>query len=201
MLKFGTLKLGSDQVYGQEIGNILVVRSDDGIAMLLVGTDLKTMYDRMESHFAGQVLCADQDAVADDLTGVLAVLSGAAPESDLPFEYDLQGTDFQQKVWSALAQIPYGQTRTYQEIAIQIGQPTAARAVGTACGANPVVLLVPCHRVLPASGEVGNYSCGGPAIKHFLLGHEESMQWKHLTDLATVAGSATMRPSIDKAVA
>jgi O-6-methylguanine DNA methyltransferase len=71
-----------------------------------------------------------------------------------------RGTLFQRSVWSALRQIPYGQTRTYGEIARTIGCPKSSRAVGQACGANPIPLLVPCHRVLAAGNRLGGFSAG-----------------------------------------
>jgi O-6-methylguanine DNA methyltransferase len=86
---------------------------------------------------------------------------------DLPLDLD-GGTDFQRKVWQALCRIPIGQTRSYEQISRSIGHPGASRAVGTACGRNPVAILVPCHRVLTSSGKLGGYS-GGLQIKRSLL--------------------------------
>jgi methylated-DNA-[protein]-cysteine S-methyltransferase len=83
----------------------------------------------------------------------------------------LDGTDFQRKVWAAIEKIPLGKTKPYGEIAAQIGNPGAARAVGAACGANPLPLFVPCHRVLASGGKLGGYS-GGLAVKRLLLRHE-----------------------------
>lgn len=73
---------------------------------------------------------------------------------------DPQGTEFQLRVWDCLSQIPFGQTRSYGEIAEIIGEPDAARAVGQACGANPLPIVVPCHRVLPQTRELGGFSAG-----------------------------------------
>jgi len=83
----------------------------------------------------------------------------------------LDGTPFQKKVWAAIEKIPIGQTKSYGEIAAQIGHPGASRAVGAACGANPLPLFVPCHRVLAANGKIGGFS-GGLAVKKLLLRHE-----------------------------
>lgn len=83
----------------------------------------------------------------------------------------LDGTDFQKKVWAAIEKIPFGKTRSYAEIAAQIGHPGAARAVGSACGSNPLPLFVPCHRVLASHGRIGGFS-GGLAVKQLLLRHE-----------------------------
>ena len=81
---------------------------------------------------------------------------------------NLGGTAFQLKVWNALVEIPRGQTRSYSEVAKSIGSPRAARAVGSACGANPLPIFIPCHRVLAAGGKLGGYS-GGLDIKRKLL--------------------------------
>lgn len=88
------------------------------------------------------------------------------------FPLDLAGgTDFQRKVWRALSQIPFGQTRSYLDVSRSIGHPGASRAVGAACGRNPVAILVPCHRVLTSGGKLGGYS-GGLEIKRSLLALE-----------------------------
>ncbi|OGJ64163.1 hypothetical protein A3C37_04000 [Candidatus Peribacteria bacterium RIFCSPHIGHO2_02_FULL_53_20] len=83
----------------------------------------------------------------------------------------MRGTDFQQRVWDALLEIPFGQTVTYGQLAKEVGHPGAARAVGTAVGDNPLAIIVPCHRVLPASGGIGEYASGSDK-KEWLLKHE-----------------------------
>lgn len=90
---------------------------------------------------------------------VLALVSGKTPDTLPPLDLS-NGTCFQRKVWAAIAEIPPGQTRTYSQLAARIGHPKAYRAVGQACGANPIPLLIPCHRVLPATGGLGGFSAG-----------------------------------------
>ena len=92
---------------------------------------------------------------------------------NIPFTVplDIKGTEFQQAVWKTIAQIPYGETRTYTQIAQQIGRPKAVRAVGSACGVNPVPIIIPCHRVVASNGGLGGYS-GGLEVKKCLLGIE-----------------------------
>jgi methylated-DNA-[protein]-cysteine S-methyltransferase len=85
-----------------------------------------------------------------------------------------EGTDFQKSVWAALATIPFGETRTYAEIAAYIGKPGAARAVGLANGSNPISIIVPCHRVIGASGSLTGYG-GGLERKRWLLEHEGAL--------------------------
>lgn len=88
---------------------------------------------------------------------------------DLPLR--VQGTPFQQRVWAALREIPYGQTRSYKQIAEQIGSPNASRAVGMANNRNPIAILIPCHRVIGADGSLTGYA-GGLAAKERLLALE-----------------------------
>ena len=86
-------------------------------------------------------------------------------------ELDFAGTDFQVRVWQALLTIPFGETRSYRDIALQIGQPTAVRAVGAANGRNPISIIAPCHRVIGSSGSLTGFA-GGLAAKQFLLSLE-----------------------------
>ena len=103
---------------------------------------------------------------------VLAILSGAAPVSQPPLDLRA-GTPFQQSVWAALCEIAPGVTKSYAEVAAAIGSPKAVRAVGRACGANPIPLLIPCHRVLASGGKLGGFS-GGLEWKKRLLMVERS---------------------------
>lgn len=95
--------------------------------------------------------------------------SGQRQRFELPL--DFSGTDFQRRVWSALLTIPFGETRSYSEIARQIGSPSAVRAVGAANGRNPISIIAPCHRVIGASGHLTGFAGGLPA-KQFLLALE-----------------------------
>ena len=85
---------------------------------------------------------------------------------------EIEGTKFQKSVWQQLQQIPYGQTRSYRQIAEQIGNPDAARAVGMACHQNPIAIIIPCHRVVGSSGKLTGYA-SGLDIKQSLLVHEK----------------------------
>ena len=93
--------------------------------------------------------------------------------TDFELDLDLGGTEFQRKVWAALRTIPYGETRTYGEIAMQIGSPSASRAVGMANGRNPIGIIVPCHRVIGSTGGLTGYG-GGIDRKRALLALEKS---------------------------
>lgn len=96
----------------------------------------------------------------------------AGERTDFELELDMVGTDFQRRVWAALLTIPYGQTRSYGEIAAQIGAPSASRAVGLANGRNPISIIVPCHRVIGSNGSLTGYG-GGIDRKRALLDLEK----------------------------
>ena len=96
---------------------------------------------------------------------------GARKTFDLPLAFT--GSEFNKAVLDSLAKVPYGQTVTYGQLAKMAGSPKAARAVGSAMRKNPFVIVIPCHRVLPSGGKLGNYSAGGPANKDWLLTFEK----------------------------
>jgi methylated-DNA-[protein]-cysteine S-methyltransferase len=111
----------------------------------------------------------DDRAIAAVRKQVKEYCAGKRTEFDL--ELAPRGTEFQQSVWHALLAIPFGETRSYGEVARAIGQPTAARGVGAANGSNPIALIVPCHRVIGADGSLTGYG-GGLPLKRALLAHE-----------------------------
>jgi methylated-DNA-[protein]-cysteine S-methyltransferase len=125
-----------------------------------------------EANEAGLGTDADpaEAAFAAPIRQLREYFAGQRTEFDLPLALD--GTPFQRRVWAALVQIPYGQTISYGELAQEIGQPTAARAVGLANGRNPVSIIVPCHRVVGATGDLTGYG-GGLARKQYLLAFEQ----------------------------
>jgi methylated-DNA-[protein]-cysteine S-methyltransferase len=112
------------------------------------------------------------DRVAEQLQ---RYFSGERVGFDIPLDIP-QATAFQQEVWKAAAAIPYGETRSYAWIAKRIGRPRAARAVGQALGANPLPVLIPCHRVISSAGTLGGFS-GGLSMKRQLLGLESRRAW------------------------
>jgi methylated-DNA-[protein]-cysteine S-methyltransferase len=120
----------------------------------------------------------DQTAFADAVDQLNAYFAGELVDFDV--ELDLRGTEFQQRVWKALLTIPYGETRSYGEIAEQIAAPGAARAVGLANGHNPVAIIVPCHRVIGANGSLTGYG-GGLDRKQTLLELERHRASVNLT--------------------
>jgi methylated-DNA-[protein]-cysteine S-methyltransferase len=125
-------------------------------------------------HYPKLVLSISEEAApADYPAAIHAYFNGDIKALDaLPVAFG--GTSFQQTVWQALQTIPAGKTLSYGQLAAQIGNPKAMRAVGLANGANPIALIVPCHRVIGANGTLTGYG-GGMARKHWLLAHEGSL--------------------------
>lgn len=145
-------------------GEILLGRSGDRLCYLgfVIDSNRDIPLTEMRAHFPYAQITADDD----DAAMVKRVENAWRGRGDIDIE--LHGTPFQLSVWKALLEIPSGATVTYRDIAVQIDRPKAIRAVGGAVGANPVSLLVPCHRVLPASGGVGDYLWGKSLKKHIL---------------------------------
>lgn len=142
---------------------LLTLAGRDGVL-----TNLRMVDQTYEPNRADWTL--DNSAFADAAKQLDAYFSGE--RFDFNVELDLGGTQFQQRVWEALLTIPYGETRSYGEIAGQIGAPGAARAVGLANGHNPIAIIVPCHRVIGASGKLTGYG-GGLDRKQTLLSLEK----------------------------
>jgi methylated-DNA-[protein]-cysteine S-methyltransferase len=118
----------------------------------------------------------DEAAFPEVVEQLAAYFAGDLTEFDLT--YQMAGTEFQRRVWTALLTIPYGQTRSYGQLAMQIGAPTASRAVGLANGRNPISIIVPCHRVIGSNGSLTGYG-GGVDRKRALLDLER--QHSHAT--------------------
>ena len=114
---------------------------------------------------------SDDGAFTDAVAQLDAYFAGELMDFDL--DLDLVGTEFQRRVWEALTTIPYGETRSYGQIALQIGSPGASRAVGLANGHNPIGIIVPCHRVIGANGNLTGYG-GGLDRKKSLLDMEKN---------------------------
>jgi AraC family transcriptional regulator, regulatory protein of adaptative response / methylated-DNA-[protein]-cysteine methyltransferase len=148
------------------LGALLVGATDRGLCKIDIGDDAEELEASLAREFHGAALVRDDAGLAAVVDDVVGRIDGRQPAGSLPL--DVRGTAFQRRVWEELRRIPVGQTRTYGEVAAAVGAPRASRAVGSACGANPVPVVVPCHRVVPASGGIGNYGLG-PARKRRLL--------------------------------
>ena len=118
---------------------------------------------------------------------ILEYFEGKRTVFDIPF--DVRGTEFQIRVLKSIDEIPYGQTLTYAQVAEKVQSPRAYRAVGSSCAANPMPIIIPCHRVLASNGGLGGYS-GGLEIKKALLEHEKLTLKNRMIDSAVVTDSA-----------
>lgn len=143
------------------------VKVTEGLVLRLVaGTDGLRAIEFAPWRIAGAEPAAANALLAETERQLRAYFEGRLRDFDLPL--DLQGTPFQKQVWRALLTIPYGQTRSYGQVAEALGSPSAVRAVGSANGANPIPIVVPCHRVIGAGGRLVGYG-GGLALKQRLL--------------------------------
>ena len=139
------------------IGDLLLVANEDGLLRVEFPTKWRTAAPG----------CPDSGGPLSSTIGQLAeYFAGSRTQFDIRLA--LRGTPFQLEVWRALQQIPYGETRSYADIARSIGRPAATRAVGAANGANPIPIIVPCHRVIGSNGSLTGFG-GGIAVKRRLL--------------------------------
>ncbi len=140
------------------LGLVLVAMTSHGVHRVVLGDDPLALEASLRAALPAAEIVRDDAMLGEISARVVALASGAALSVALPL--DLRGTAFQQRVWRELQRIPRGATITYAELAARIGSPKAVRAVGTACGANPVAMVVPCHRVVRGDGSLGGYAWG-----------------------------------------
>jgi len=154
------------------LGRLLVAATDRGVCAVSMGTSDRELETALRDEYPAAIISSDAGRLARWCAAILDHLAGRQPRLELPL--DVRATAFQWQVWKALAAIPYGETRSYGEIARTIGQPSAARAVARACATNPVAVAIPCHRVVPSNGTLGGYRWGA-ARKKALLDRERDM--------------------------
>ena len=153
------------------LGRLLVAGTSAGICAVQMGDRDAALLAALAAEFpAAECVPSDTPPLSGWAAALREHLSGVRPGLDLPL--DVLGTAFQHRVWSELRRIPYGQTRTYAQVAQAIGQPSAVRAVARACATNPAALVIPCHRVVRSDGTLGGYRWG-IARKQVLLAREK----------------------------
>jgi AraC family transcriptional regulator, regulatory protein of adaptative response / methylated-DNA-[protein]-cysteine methyltransferase len=140
------------------LGRLLIGMTERGICAIEMGSNDEELVKKLHKEFPAAYIYPDEEYLHVAMQAVLDYLQGWQPHLDLPL--DIRVTAFQQRVLDALLRIPYGETRSYGEIAQMIGQPKAARAVGNACNKNPVPLVIPCHRVVGSDGDLVGYAFG-----------------------------------------
>jgi AraC family transcriptional regulator, regulatory protein of adaptative response / methylated-DNA-[protein]-cysteine methyltransferase len=153
------------------LGRLLVAATGRGVCAVAMGTSDADLTRALAREYPAATIAIDEGALAKWTTAIVAHLEGRRPRLDLPL--DIQATAFQWQVWEALAAIPYGETRTYRDVAQAIGRPSASRAVARACASNPVALAIPCHRVVASDGGTSGYRWGA-ARKKALLEREQA---------------------------
>jgi AraC family transcriptional regulator of adaptative response/methylated-DNA-[protein]-cysteine methyltransferase len=150
------------------LGRFLVAKTHRGICMIAIGRNDSELEKRLMSQFPTAVVKRDDRGMSSIRRTVERRIAGKDLDQELPL--DLHGTPFQVEVWKEMLRIPAGRTLSYAEVARNIGRPKATRAVAQACGANPVPVVVPCHRVVASNG-LGGYT-GGINRKIALLAAE-----------------------------
>lgn len=151
----------SRAVYKSPVGELLIVCTETALLSLGARKEQESVEDKENNPVIQQTIKELEEYFA-----------GSRKVFTVPL--DLRGTEFQKKVWEALREIPYGETRSYKEIAEKIGNPKASRAVGMANHRNPIGIVVPCHRVVGANGKLTGYA-GGIPMKQALLELEKPM--------------------------
>jgi methylated-DNA-[protein]-cysteine S-methyltransferase/AraC family transcriptional regulator of adaptative response/methylated-DNA-[protein]-cysteine methyltransferase len=141
-----------------ELGQVLIARSTKGVCAILLGDDHLQLANDLARRFPKATLVANKAMVQQDLAKVTCFV--AKPAEGLDLELDMRGTPIQRRVWEKLRAIPLGRTVTYSELARWLAAPTAARAIGAACAANPIALAIPCHRVIRSDGGLAGYRWG-----------------------------------------
>jgi len=140
------------------LGAILVAATEKGVCSIQLGEDPDALIHDLERRFHGATLVGDDPAFAATVSQVVGLVESPRSALDLPL--DIRGTAFQERVWTALTSIAPGSTVTYAQLAGMIGQPTAVRAVASACAANEIAIAIPCHRVIRTTGGLSGYRWG-----------------------------------------
>ena len=147
------------------VGHLLVAATDRGLCSVMLGDDTAQLEGELRREYPAASLERNEASLRSYTD---AVAGGLLGQEDGTLRLHVEGTPFQWQVWEALRRIPAGETRTYREIAREVGRPNAARAVARACASNRVALVIPCHRVVRESGELGGYRWGVERKKQIL---------------------------------
>lgn len=148
------------------VGHVLIAGTERGVVSVSLGDSERDLVALLKEAYPQATLSRDPNGMKRQIQALLQGLNGSALLDSISL--DVQGTAFQRKVWKALQNIPRGSTRTYREIAREIGQPTAARAVARACATNSIAVAIPCHRVVREDGNLAGYRWGLEKKKRLL---------------------------------
>ncbi len=161
------------EIVDSPLGRLLVAATNRGVCAVSMGSGDSELVRALKAEYPAATLRRGDRTLERWTRQIVRHLEGRRPRLELPI--DVQATAFQWQVWNALARIPYGETRTYKEVAESIGRPSAVRAVAHACATNRVALAIPCHRVVRSGGGMGGYRWG-VARKQALLAAEHRMK-------------------------
>ena len=160
-------------IYETTIGKILIAEDEQGITELALTTELED--EDKKEQFNLEYLLMETELIKEAAKQVTEYLKGTRKEFTV--KLNPKGTEFQRKVWEALCAIPYGETRSYKQIAEAVGNANASRAIGMANHNNPIMCIIPCHRVIGANGSLVGYA-GGLPVKEHLLNLEKQKERK-----------------------
>jgi AraC family transcriptional regulator of adaptative response/methylated-DNA-[protein]-cysteine methyltransferase len=153
-------------VMASPLGRLLVAATPRGVCAVKIGDSDAELERDLRSEYPAATVSRGGERLAEWVARILDSLKPGAPDARLPT--DVRATAFQRRVWGELQRIPRGRTRSYKEVAARIGRPEAARAVARACAANPVALVVPCHRVVRSDARPGGYRWGAGRKRQLL---------------------------------
>jgi AraC family transcriptional regulator, regulatory protein of adaptative response / methylated-DNA-[protein]-cysteine methyltransferase len=153
------------------LGRVLIAATDKGVCAVRIGDSNKALEKTLREEFANAEITRDDRELAAYVRDIVGAAEGNGITHEIPI--DIRHTAFQWKVWQALRKIKLGETRSYQQVAKAIGEPRAVRAVANACAANPVALLIPCHRVIRSDGGEGGYRWGVERKEQLLCTEKE----------------------------
>jgi AraC family transcriptional regulator of adaptative response/methylated-DNA-[protein]-cysteine methyltransferase len=142
------------------LGVVLVAATERGVCAILLGSDEEGLSRDLAARFPNAALSRAEQGFSEWVARVVAMVDHPEQNQALGLPLDIRGTAFQRRVWEILRSIPPGETRSYRDVAAQLGNPAAVRAVAGACGANALAVAVPCHRVVAANGELAGYRWG-----------------------------------------
>ena len=167
------------------LGFLLVATTEKGVCAVMLGDDETQLETDLHAEFFGAQITHNEKQLRQKMQSVLEILEGRQPHPNLPL--DVSATAFQRRVWQELRAISCGQTRSYSQVAAQIGKPGSARAVARACASNSVALLIPCHRVVREDGALSGYRWGiERKAKLLAQEHEHAQERRHAQEHTTV---------------
>jgi AraC family transcriptional regulator, regulatory protein of adaptative response / methylated-DNA-[protein]-cysteine methyltransferase len=161
---------------GSPLGRLLVAATPRGVCAVKIGDADAALERDLRAEYPAAIITRGETGLTTWVSHIVDSLKPGAPDPRLPT--DVKASAFQRRVWRELQRIPRGRTRSYKEVAQRIGQPEAARAVARACAANPVALIVPCHRVVRADGAPGGYHWGAERKRALLAGERAPVNAK-----------------------